>query len=206
MDEETELNAENLNARDAEIKAIEEALRINLVPSAGPALAERVKVTWHGSLQLAKMAGDVGVGTGTSGIGGRLHVRKDIDGDAQLLVENRDGGTAARAVLRLGNSSTSGALSYTGDGQSSPNVLRLANASTGRIRLWTGNADRVTVDSDGKVGIGKAPGEKLDIDLPTEDLGVVDATSSGQITATEQVWIKVQIGTQTRYIRLYEST
>ena len=52
------------------------------------------------------------------------------------------------------------------------------------------------------VGIDKTPNSKLDINLATEDLEIVDAGSTG---ATEQDWIEVKVGGVTGYIRVYSS-
>ena len=53
---------------------------------------------------------------------------------------------------------------------------------------------------NGNVGIDKTPTVKLDINLATEDVGVVDA---GSAAATEQDWIEVKVGGVTGYIRVF---
>jgi hypothetical protein len=52
----------------------------------------------------------------------------------------------------------------------------------------------------GNVGIGKQPGDVLDINLSTEDLAISDA---GSAAATEQDWIEVTVGGNTGYIRVF---
>jgi len=52
----------------------------------------------------------------------------------------------------------------------------------------------------GNVGIGKVPASSLDINLPTEDLEIVDAGSAG---ATEQDWIEVEIGGIQGYLHVF---
>ena len=59
--------------------------------------------------------------------------------------------------------------------------------------------DVLTVTIDG-VGIFKVPLSPLDINLPTEDLEIVDAGRDG---ATEQDWIEVEVGGNQGYIRVY---
>jgi hypothetical protein len=76
---------------------------------------------------------------------------------------------------------------------------------SGMMQFFTNNAGslaaRVTIKSDGKVGIGTAaPGGLMEWNFATEDLEFIDA---GSAAATEQDWIEVQVGNVTGYIRVF---
>lgn len=64
-----------------------------------------------------------------------------------------------------------------------------------------GNTNQVYLDTNGGVGIGKVPDfGKLDINLTTEGVAIMDAGSAG---ATQQDWIEVKVGGGTGYIHVY---
>lgn len=74
-------------------------------------------------------------------------------------------------------------------------VIIVAAADTTTV---TGT-DVVTITTDG-IGFMKVPANPIDLNLPTEDLEIVDA---GSAAATEQDWIEVEVGGNQGYIRVY---
>lgn len=140
--------------------------------------------------------GNVGIGISTPT--DRLEVYPDTDVSAIIgkahvgYVGNND----HAAFSHVDHNSTSGyALKQDSAGNTNINAASLQNIY---FRIAGGN--KVTLSSSGNLGIGKTPASKLDIDLATEDLEIVDAGSTG---ATEQDWIEVEVGGVTGYIRVY---
>lgn len=128
-------------------------------------------------------------------------------GNAVLTVESA-ATTDARLYLK-GNRTADGTLGSiiafnAADSMAYIYFLRQDADDSGEIAFGTQNAgsvgERVRIDKVGNVGIGKTPGSKLDIDLATEDLEIVNA---GSTDATEQDWIEVEVGGNVGYIRVY---
>ena len=134
---------------------------------------------------------NVGIGTATPGsyklyIDGGLGLQVYRNGAIAQVMIHEDAGTHD-AKLRLRRGSVDW---YTGMIDSSNYTI-----------MWE-STSYVTIDTSGNVGIGKTPSNKLDIDLATEDLEVVDAGSAG---ATEQDWIQVEVGGNIGYIRVFST-
>lgn len=69
------------------------------------------------------------------------------------------------------------------------------------LQVMTGLAPLITVQGDGKMGIGAAaPGSLMELNFATEDLEFVDA---GSVAATGHRWIECQVGGVTTYIRTF---
>ncbi len=120
-----------------------------------------------------------------------------------LQVQNNHVGSSVRTILRLTRNLSSAGPNYHGSGHPSAGILRVINNyNNGSIRFYV-QGDQMTILNDGNVGIGKVPGNKLDINLGARDLGIVDAGWDG--TSGED-WIKVDIGGRERYIRAYSGS
>ena len=136
-----------------------------------------------GDAQFIYVGGNLGIGTDVPD--GRLHVMKASagvvtasgDGDA-LVVENSD--VAGMTFLSPNDGNI-----YFGDVADNDIGRIIYNHSTDSMRLWTNNAERVRIDSAGKVGIGV-----IDPDTQLEVLGATtqlklsyDASNAVKLTA-----------------------
>ena len=112
-----------------------------------------------------------------------------------------EGGSRGGSVRVYGNehANTGDVQIFSGDVAGS-NILLSAFGATSSILMLTNNTTALTIDNSQQLGIGKSPNSKLDIDLATEDLEIVDA---GSAAATEQDWIEVEVGGVQGYIRVY---
>jgi hypothetical protein len=146
--------------------------------------------------------GDIGIGTTTPGV--PLHVVTDeasspVWASADLLVVERDGG--ARVHIHSSTTSESGLwFTDTVRGRGQINYRH----SDDEMRFATAAATRLTIESNGEIGVGTVnPGSLMEWNFATENLEFVDAGSAG---ATEQDWIEVQVGGVTGYIRVFAAT
>lgn len=109
------------------------------------------------------------VGIGTTEPTKLLHTYKSSNGDNELLIENPNTGTAARAMLRFQTdtgSSLSAAMIYHGSNHASlARHLRIANFDpAGDIRFYFNGGDKVVFQEDGDVGINDTtPDATLDV-------------------------------------------
>jgi len=80
---------------------------------------------------------------------------------------------------------------------------RFGIGSDDLFRIYDDTADvtALSIDDSQNLGIGQvSPNSKVDIDLGTEDLEIVDA---GSASASEQDWIEVEVGGNQGYIRVF---
>jgi hypothetical protein len=114
------------------------------------------------------------VGVGTTDPQGALHIHSGTsgaspEGGSELVVED-DGN--ARINLLSPNDTYPGLLF--GDPEDNSAGWLIYNHSEDKLRVGVNDADRLTITSDGKVGIGKSsPSEKVDVD------GTLKAVASG---------------------------
>jgi len=139
------------------------------------------------------------VGIGTAAPDGTVHCMKasagtiDSDANAVLTIENDD--TAALQILCPEANNGYILMGNPNDG-SADGRLRYNN-STREMSLWTSATERLTIDSDGNVGIGTAvsPSGLLNIEQSADStsttagiaLNVQTAGASGELTASENV-------------------
>lgn len=132
-----------------------------------------------------------------------IYLVNDADGspsDGFITLANLFGNVPAPMVVKgtWNTTFTDGnTIAFSRDGI---NYINASHAS-GKLHLGAGGLTNVIIlDTSGNVGFGKAPSSKIDIDLATEDLEIVDA---GSAAATEQDWIQVEVGGVTGYIRVF---
>ncbi|HWW77923.1 MAG TPA: hypothetical protein VNZ44_21140, partial [Pyrinomonadaceae bacterium] len=123
-------------------------------------------------------SGNVGVGAPSPAQ--PLHVRRDQNANTMVLIENQSAGAAAQADLRVlndagklgqfgiysGGSAGYGALAANDvHVYSNTGLALMADSAGGVVKFATGgNAERVRIDSDGRVGIGTAsPDRRLTV-------------------------------------------
>ncbi|MBU2551928.1 MAG: hypothetical protein KKB20_26195 [Proteobacteria bacterium] len=106
-----------------------------------------------------------------------------------------------RSFGLLSNNSTASRNWYMVAGESGATSDKLYFRSSGHESSDPSLAtNRMVLTESGCLGVNKAPEERLDMDLATEDLAFVDAGSDG---ASEQDWIQVKVGENTGYIRVF---
>ncbi len=128
----------------------------------------------------------------------RLHLYESAD-DVRLRIEtDKANGVAAVQFLndaRQWNVGVNGSDSY---------QIRDVTGGNNVIILESGSVANAIHATATGVGIGAAaPGSLMEWNFATEDLEFVDAGSAG---ATEQDWIRVEVGGVTGYIRVYAAT
>lgn len=128
--------------------------------------------------QFLIQAENVGIGTNTPG--GKLHIRKDVDGRADLIIENRDPGLASAQGILFNSEDGSGTSSAAGisvfdNSSSSPATMRFANNLTGgNFDFLTNGIIKMKIENGGNVGIGTS--------APEQTLHVLKG-SAGAVTA-----------------------
>jgi len=148
-------------------------------------------------------SGDIGVGTTSPNL---TSVAKALTLSAGVTPESiaalelqgaRSGSTNVGEISFYSKTSRVVLLGGAREGADDAGALRIFTKATG-----TGIAERMRVDSAGRVGIGTtAPGAPLEIALPTANLEIVDAQSTGGTTGSG--YVTYRVGGATRYGRLY---
>ena len=127
----------------------------------------------------------------------QLHVH-----DTTGLNEIRIQSTAVNSICSLGLRNDTRLYRLQIDGLSSDNfqIVDDTSSTIPFVIEAAAPSDSIRIDASGNIGFGKTPSSKLDINLSTEDLEIVDA---GSASATEQDWIEVQVGGNTGFIRVF---
>ena len=176
IDYETPLNATNLNQRDDEIRAIENALGLDLVETGTVSLSEHLKIVGSNVL-MAFNGGNVGIGTETPG--------------AKLQVH---GTNACVAVSEPG--SDTDVFKVTNDGNACFGFRLDANENFEIIldKPGVGFVPRLHIDrstTDGYVGIGTTnPAQRLHVAgtaCVSDSLGIGTTTPSASLDVRGQV-------------------
>lgn len=131
---------------------------VTFLNSSGALAADNTKLHWDDT--------NFRLGLGNTSPSADMHITNARDGFVGLIAESTGGGSSARGAVQVTNNiGEAGRITLTGNGNSIPNVFSVASTSgvasmlvgtegTGKLRLQTNGADRVTIDSGGKVGIG----------------------------------------------------
>jgi hypothetical protein len=146
-------------------------------------------------------AGELSVGAGSSP-GALLHVDgggtiPSLYGDTVCVFQKGGGGAGTRVSIFAGT--TGKAILDLGDDVSQGRAGLLYDNSDDSLKIRANNGNQIYVNSTG-TGLGKTPASRLDLDLSTEDLEIVDA---GSVSATQQDWIEVEVAGNTGYIHVY---
>jgi hypothetical protein len=106
------------------------------------------------------------IGFGKTNPLSELHIYKDINNDVSIRIDNPNTGLSSTEALYFTdeNGALAGLEVFDNDNYYSHGMRLFNNRGGGFMSLWTGNADRVHLASDGNLGIGLAePKAKLEV-------------------------------------------
>jgi len=114
------------------------------------------------------------VGIGTTSPSSRLHIEDNTTGDVRMMIHNLDN-TGTERLYFGSNTSDAGMIVWGSNNASYPGKWRFFNNKTSAHYDWiAGSSVKMTLDNDGKLGIGN--------DSPE---GMLDVRSSSELVAAE---------------------